>query len=71
MMPNQISDREYVLRLLEMMEGKTNHLKSNAIARLLGGRIRQRLGARKNGATNPAIALAGFGNHVPSLRSNQ
>jgi hypothetical protein len=34
-------------------------------------RIRQRLGARKNGATNPVIALAGFGNHAPSLRSNQ
>jgi len=43
MMARKISDREYVLRLLVMLEGKTNGMKAQKIATLLGGRIRQRL----------------------------
>ena len=43
MMASKISDREYVLRLLVMLEGKTNGIKAQKIATLLGGRIRQRL----------------------------
>jgi hypothetical protein len=42
-MTNKISDREYVLRILDAMEGKRNGLKAQKIATLLGGRIRQRL----------------------------
>jgi hypothetical protein len=48
MMPNLISDREYVLRILDAMEGKPNNSKAKKISALLGVRIRQRLGARKN-----------------------
>jgi hypothetical protein len=42
-MASKISDREYVLRILDRMEGKTNAKKARAIARLFGGRINQRL----------------------------
>lgn len=42
-MASKISDREYVLRILIAMEGKTNELKARKIGTLLGGRIRQRL----------------------------
>jgi hypothetical protein len=45
-MANKLSDREYVKQLLDDMEGKTNHMKAKAIARLFGGRIRQRLRER-------------------------
>jgi hypothetical protein len=45
-MTSKISDREYVLRMLEEMEGKTNQVKARAISRLLGGRITQRLRER-------------------------
>jgi hypothetical protein len=33
----QISDREYVLRILDPLEGRRNAYKAKAIARLLGG----------------------------------
>ena len=42
-MASKISDREYVLRILDAMEGKPNGLKAQKIATLLGGRLRQRL----------------------------
>ena len=42
-MANKLSDREYLKQLLDKMEGKTNHMKAKAIARLFGGRIRQRI----------------------------
>jgi hypothetical protein len=42
-MASSISDREYVLRLLVRMEGKTNEVKAKVISRLLGGRVTQRL----------------------------
>ena len=42
-MANKLSDREYVLRLLDQMEGKTNNVKAKKISTLLGVRIRQRL----------------------------
>jgi len=42
-MASTISDREYVLRLLVRMEGKTNQVKAKTISRLLGGRVTQRL----------------------------
>jgi hypothetical protein len=45
-MTSKISDREYVLHMLEQMEGKTNQVKAKAISRLLGGRITQRLRER-------------------------
>ena len=38
-----MSDREYVLRILDAMEGKPNSRKAGKIATLLGGRIRERL----------------------------
>jgi predicted nucleic acid-binding OB-fold protein len=44
-MPNQISDREYVLHILDAMEGNPNNLKAKKISTLLGVRIRQRLGS--------------------------
>jgi hypothetical protein len=43
MMASKISDREFVERILQMMEGKPIALKAQKIAILLGGRIRQRL----------------------------
>ena len=43
MMASKVSDREYVLRILDAMEGKPNALKAQKIATLPGGRIRQRL----------------------------
>jgi len=42
-MTNKISDREYVERILQAMEGKPIPVQARKIAILLGGRIRQRL----------------------------
>ena len=36
-MANKLSDREYVKQILDDMDGKTNHMKAKAIARLFGG----------------------------------
>ena len=52
-MASKISDREYVLRMLEQMEGKTNQVKAKAISRLLGGRISQRLRLRRRPTNQP------------------
>jgi hypothetical protein len=41
-MAKRVTDADFVERLLEEMDGKSNRLKADAIARKLGKRIRQR-----------------------------
>jgi cell division FtsZ-interacting protein ZapD len=57
-MPSKISDREYVLRVLQRLEGKTNQVKAKAISRLLGGRITQRLREQGKDPANSAIPVS-------------
>ncbi len=64
-MANKLSDREYVKQILDDMDGKTNHMKAKAIARLFGGRIRQRL---REGDTVGAIR--DLGGDSPTLESD-
>ena len=68
-MASKLSDREYLIRLLDKMEGKTNHMKAKRIAHLFGGRIRQRVSASKRILANPGNVTYAMQSSLPTENS--